>query len=99
MDYFSSGVESSNRGDAKRDCALHRQTVQLWINGVLVKEVSVPENDLMHGHTTFFLAIGSYSPDRFDYYRGMWLGVIDDVRVYGRALSAGEIRSLCEEVK
>jgi hypothetical protein len=70
------------------------QTIQLWINGELKQETSIPIVDLNHGYTTHNASIGSYSPNHFNHYRGIWLGVIDDVRLYGRALSAREIRHL-----
>jgi hypothetical protein len=75
------------------------QTVQIWVNGTLAKESSVPANDLNHGLRTYNASIGSYSPSHFNHFRGIWLGVIDDVRLHGRALSGEEIRALYENEK
>ncbi len=75
------------------------QTVQLWVNGILAQESPVPMNDLNHGFPTHNASIGSYSPSQFRHMRGIWFGMIDDLRLYGRALSDKEIRSLYENDK
>ena len=69
-------------------------SIQLRIDGALAQEISIPENDLFHGLPEYAPAIGSYSPNHFYKFRGMWLGVIDDVRIYGRALTETEIQNL-----
>lgn len=75
------------------------ESIQLWINGELRQETSVPMNDLNNGSTTHNASIGSYTPNHFNHFRGIWLGVIDDVRLYGRALSGRDIRNLYQTEK
>lgn len=74
---------------------------QIWINGELRSTVSVPDADLEHGYPNHHSAIGSYAPSQFAHAHahniGSWLGAIDDVRMYDRALSAEEIRALANE--
>jgi hypothetical protein len=70
------------------------QKIQLWINGELRQETSIPLNDLYHGAKPYIASIGSYSPNHFSFQRAIWLGAVDDVRLYGRALGDDEIRRL-----
>lgn len=75
------------------------ESIQLWINGELKQETSVPKGDLNHASTTHNASIGSYTPNHFNHLRGIWLGIIDDVRLYGRALSDRDIRNLYQTEK
>jgi hypothetical protein len=73
-------------------------SAQLWINGVLRDNIAVPFGTLTHGRTTLTSSIGSYAPQWLDWARQnntyAWLGAIDQVRVYSRALSQFEIQAL-----
>jgi hypothetical protein len=57
--------------------------VQLYVNGVLDSRQAIGAADTTNN------TIGQMGDGT-----GMWLGKIDDVRVYKRALGAGEIRQL-----
>jgi hypothetical protein len=80
--------------------ALYRRggTMQLWVNGAFRSEVSVSSYPLSSGSSTHASAVGSYAPLWLDWGRqnglSSWLGTIDQVRVYDRALSQSEILSL-----
>ena len=69
--------------------------VQLWVNGALSSQISVPMGTLNHGRTTHTSSIGSYAPQWIDWQmlNGIysWQGKVDQVRIYNRALSQAEI--------
>ncbi|HCV43743.1 MAG TPA: hypothetical protein DGH68_09695 [Bacteroidetes bacterium] len=71
---------------------------QLWINGEEKAETPLPPEDLIHLNDAHHSSIGSYSPAYFGYAHsngiGSWIGSIDQVRIYSRALDPEEIRSL-----
>ena len=74
------------------------QNVQLWVNGSLTSEASLPMGTLNHGRPTHTSSVGSYAPQWLDWARqtgiNSWQGTLDQVRVYSRTLSRDEILSL-----
>jgi hypothetical protein len=76
---FLSGVYQRGKG------------LQLWINGERKSEAPIPDLDLYGGPPVASPAIGAYWPENLNF---VWRGVIDDVRIYDRALSETEIQSL-----
>ncbi len=74
------------------------ETVQLWIDGERRDQVPIPNSDLLHTSPTHNSSIGSYAPAHFDHARAnnyfSWLGSIDQIRIYNRALEPDEIKSL-----
>ncbi len=75
--------------------------IQLWVNGKVASQVSVPDGVLMHGSNQHSAAIGSYAPEQPNHMRAYnirtWLGLIDEVRIYGRPLDGPEIESLASD--
>lgn len=73
-------------------------TSQLWIDGKLKDEITIPESNLLHALPSHTSSIGSYAPAHFNhshaYGIGSWKGVIDNVRIYNRALEQDEIMAL-----
>jgi formylglycine-generating enzyme required for sulfatase activity len=67
--------------------------VQIWLNGNLGAETEIPKGSL-HQSPGFHTSIGAYRNDNRA--SSLFQGVIDDVRVYDRALSAAEIKALYE---
>ena len=61
--------------------------IELWVDGVLANSVDIPDLNLFYGMLPS--AIGSYAR-----VNGFFDGVIDEVMVYDRALSATEIQAL-----
>lgn len=74
------------------------RSLQLWVNGVLGSEIWIPMGTLNHGRSTHTSSVGSYAPEWLDWGRQngfhSWQGKIDQVRIYSRALSSGEIQAL-----
>ena len=72
--------------------------IQIWGNGTLMAETPIPMGSLTHGRSTHHSSVGSYAPEWLDWGRQSgvysWLGKIDQVRLYSRALSQTEIQSL-----
>ena len=70
------------------------QVVSLYVNGVLANSISVPNDTLWVDQSGYPLvsAIGiyDYTPAPYNGFRG----VIDDVRIYNRALSSNEVAQL-----
>jgi len=68
--------------------------IELWLNGQLIKETLVPEADLYVEKPTSFhySAVGASRYMAYNY--NFWNGVIDDVRIYNRALTELEIQEL-----
>ncbi len=69
------------------------KVVQLWLNGERKAEASVPDLGLYPGPPMVSGSIGSYqteteNPDH------VWDGVMDEVRIYDRALSQSEIEGM-----
>ena len=65
----------------------------LYLDGILVDSISVPNEPLLDVGPTYQPSIGSYNRTAGSYY---W-GYIDDIRIYDRALSVNEIDSLFNE--
>lgn len=65
-------------------------TVKLYVNGQLVSETDVIEQNPLI--TTEMLAVGRWGKSSKRYFNG----IIDEVRIYNRALSEEEIRALYE---
>jgi hypothetical protein len=74
------------------------KSCEIWVNGELRGESPIPATDLNHSSQTHHSSIGSYAPAHFNhthaYGIGSWLGAIDEVRIYNRALGGGEIKAL-----
>jgi len=69
-----------------------QSAVQLWIDGVLKDST----NNMLSVYSESALCVGnSFSGD--SYQRTSWSGLIDEVRVYGRALTGTEIGKLYAE--
>lgn len=66
------------------------QNISLYVNNVLAGQVSVPNLDLVTNSATTS-SIGSYNRAAGGYY---FKGVIDDVRIYNRALTNQELMAL-----
>jgi len=64
--------------------------MELYVNGVLDAGVSLPVRDV---DNDAFLGIGTHSTQGVNYFNGL----IDDVRIYDRALSAGEVQQLYQD--
>ena len=72
--------------------------MEIWLNGTLSGQITIPFTRLLSGFSTHDGAIGSYAPAWIDWAREQgtypWQGVIDQARVYSRALSQTEIIGL-----
>jgi hypothetical protein len=72
--------------------------LQLWVNGELKSETPIPMGTLNHGRSTHASAVGAYAPEWLEWGRNnqifSWLGTVDQVRIYSRALNGNEINSL-----
>jgi hypothetical protein len=69
--------------------------IEIWINGILKNVRGIPEDDL-YSSPFHFSAIGAVSYGGNPEYP--FNGIIDEVRVYNRALSAAEIQALCYQI-
>ena len=73
-------------------------SMEIWLNGVLSGQISIPFSRLISGYSTHDGSVGSYAPAWIDWARLQgtlpWQGVIDQVRVYSRALGQNEILAL-----
>ncbi len=69
------------------------ESFRLYINSILVDSVSVPADELLDPGPNYPPSIGSYGRTLGAYFKGM----IDDIRIYGRALTPGEIDDLYNE--
>ena len=83
-------------------CVYRRgESIQLWINGTRQGESPVPDGMLMHGSNVHSAAIGSYAPEQQNhirtYHYGSWMGLVDDLRIYTRSLTPGEISILAAD--
>jgi hypothetical protein len=67
-------------------------SIELWVNGILANTVSIPSLNLYVGAT--ISSIGAYNNITYSQYVN---GIIDDVRIYNRALSGSEIQALYHE--
>jgi hypothetical protein len=70
------------------------QKAEFFLNGRLVSSLSVPNLNLLRDTTGTFSTIGAYgylSVSKF------WDGVIDDIRIYAKALTQEEVDSLYHE--
>jgi hypothetical protein len=70
------------------------QQIEFLINGKLIGSSAVPNLPLAKWPTHSYSAIGTHPTFPTTYY---WNGVIDDIRVYNRALSDEEVQSLYHE--
>ena len=72
--------------------------MEMWINGTLSGQISIPSARLLSGAMTHDGSIGSYAPEWIEWAREQgtysWEGVIDQVRVYSHALDQNEIVQL-----
>jgi hypothetical protein len=72
--------------------------MEIWLDGTLSGQISIPFSRLISGFNTHDGSVGSYAPAWIDWARQQgtypWQGVIDQVRVYSQALSQTEIQSL-----
>ena len=68
------------------------QSISIYINGVLVDSVPVPNENLYVSGFPLLSSLGSYHYDSapYDWFRG----TLDDFRVYTRALSASDVQQL-----
>jgi len=66
--------------------------ISLWINGSLAASVVPPNEDLFSGFPSNYSSIGAYLSDIPPH--EFFNGVIDDVRIYNRALSNTEVQEL-----
>jgi len=75
-------------------------SLQIWINGVLRSTANISNSPLNSGRMTHESSVGSYAPQWLDWGRQnniySWLGTIDQVRIYARALDQAEIQALFE---
>jgi len=69
------------------------QSLRLYLNGDLVDSVGVSSEELLDPGQTYQPSIGSYNRSVGAYFNGM----IDDIRIYDRELTAEEIDSLYNE--
>ncbi len=76
-------------------------SLELWLNGALAATTPIPDGVLMHGSHVHSGAIGSYAPEQTNHMRAYsirtWLGLVDDVRLYARALKQPEIELLSSD--
>ncbi len=70
------------------------RSMQLWVNGQLRSETSLPAQDLNHGSPDRSCTFGAHAPGPPDRPKGFWHGTLDDVRMYDHALGGGEIQAL-----
>lgn len=68
--------------------------MELWIDDTMVASKEV---DLGYSDTNIPLAIGALYRGEYGYTSELFDGVIDDVRIYNRALSEVEIQELYHE--
>ena len=70
----------------------------LYVDGALMKTRTAPSNSSVraYGAERWRLGVARGKPDK---YQSWSKGILDDVRLYSRALSADEIRSLYESAK
>lgn len=71
---------------------------EVWVDGELKERTSIPAGNLLHGLASHISSIGSYAPAHFDHARAYgihsWLGNLDDIRIFNRALEDAEINAL-----
>ncbi|ORC86500.1 putative C-lectin [Trypanosoma theileri] len=72
-------------------------TMNLFLNGNLVDDLSIPSSDFVHGNETF-VVVGGENRDPVTH-ENDFIGSIDDVRIYNAAFSASYIMYLanCEK--
>ncbi len=80
-------------------CVYQRgKSITLWVNGHQAAESSVPNRALYHEGSDHSSALASYAPEQPNHSRAYhlltWDGLIDDVRIYNRALEPAEITRL-----
>lgn len=69
------------------------ESIKLYLNGVLVDSNGVEQGPLLDVGPTYQPSIGSYNRTVGGYFNGM----VDDIRIYDRDLTASEIDSLYNE--
>ena len=77
------------------------KSIALWVNGRPAGETPIPDDALSHGGNDHSSTLGSYAPEQPNHARTYqywtWDGIIDDVRIYSRALRPEEIAALSRE--
>ena len=66
------------------------QQLELYFDGMIVEDTIAPQVAMMDPGPNFPAALGKYVYNNFQYYGGL----LDDVRIYDRALSNAELDSL-----
>jgi len=67
-------------------------TAQLWIDGILNDSTDNP--DSVSDYSGSYLCVGGILYYYGEWYQGSWKGLIDEIRIYDRALLPGEILQL-----
>jgi hypothetical protein len=83
-------------------CVYRKGTsIALWVDGRPAGETPIPNGSIAYGGTDHSSTFGSYAPEQQDHARSYhlrtWDGIIDDVRIYNRALEPEEIATLSRE--
>ena len=95
--------DSAIKGEFSHLVAVYRRGIglELWVNGALRSRTTIGDYPLKDGRSTHESSIGSYAPQWLDWGRqngiNSWRGVIDQVRIYDRALGDQEILALYHE--
>ena len=85
--YYVSGFYLHNEWQMMAVIWIQGESFRLYLNNVLVDSVSVPADELLDPGPNYPPSIGSYGRTLGAYFNGM----IDDIRIYGRALTINEI--------
>ena len=91
--YYVRGFSPQNQWQMITAIWSHGQSFHLYLNNVLVDSVSVSLDELLDPGTGYQPSIGSYGRTLGAYFEGM----IDDIRIYDRAITNQEIDSLFNE--
>jgi hypothetical protein len=87
-------------GELSHLAAVYRRgtRIELWVNGHFRSSVSIGNSPLKGGRSSHDSSIGSYAPLWLDWGRQngifSWLGTIDQVRIFERALGQTDIQQL-----
>jgi hypothetical protein len=77
------------------------KSISLYINGRLSGETPIPDDALVHKGNDHSSAIASYAPEQPNhaqyYHLWTWDGILDEIRIYNRALEPEEITALSLE--
>lgn len=91
--YYVKGIYLQNEWQMMTAIWIQGESFRLYSNSVLVDSVNVPADELVDPGPGYQPSIGSYGRTLGAYFKGM----IDDIRIYGRALTPGEIAVLYNE--